>query len=363
MGRRHGRAGVMPPFIIFSLPRSRSFWLSRFLSGDGSNLPCGHDIGAMVESLPDAKEALIGALCGTVETGAAGAWRWLRKNLPEARFVVVRRPIEEVEESLTRCGLQVPRSVLALQSAWLDEISAQYGTVTIEAAWLDRPEACAALFRLCRGIDCSAAWLALNVGANIQLDMAHRVSLLQSRHLAIEGIRAEAQLADLKLRGYSLPFVQMGAERWSDEFERDVLPLAREHFDEANHDSEERRPFGLDCEVLRQTDALGLLQLNVARVDGQVAAYCLWTIGRDPESSTVTTAMQGPWFVRRCPEFRGLKLGTTLFRRSLSDLKSRGVRCVYPHHPTHGRGAELGAFFERIGAVEMQRVYSLWIGD
>ncbi len=353
----------MTPFIIFGLPRSRSFWISRFLSGDGSLKPCGHDIGCVVDNLADAKAALTDTLCGTVETGAAVAWRWLRKNLPEARFIVVRRPIEEVAASLARIGLQVPRSVLDLQSAWLDEISAQYGTVTIEAEWLDRPEACSALFRLCRGTDCSATWLALNVGANIQLGMGRRIALLQSRHLAIEGVKAEAQLADLRLRDSALPFVEMGAERWSDEFEHDVLPLAREHFHEANHDTEEHRPFGLDCDVLRQTDELGLLQLNVARVDGQVAAYCLWTLGHDPESSSVATAMQGPWFARKCPEFRALKLGTTLFHRSLADLKARGVQCVYPHRPTHGRGAALGAFFERIGAVEMQRVYSLWIGD
>lgn len=353
----------MRPFVIFALPRSRTFWLSRFLSGDGALKPCGHDIGSTLNTLADVRAALSAVLAGSVETGAATGWRWLRKNFPEARFVVIRRPVEAVRESLARCGLDVPRSLLDLQAAFLDEISGRCGTTTLNATDLDSAETCSALFQLCRGVAPSAAWLALNVGANIQLDMNRRIAHLQARSVQIDGLKAEAELADRKLRTEALPFVEIKSVPWSEAIEREMLPLAHAHFDEANHDSPEHRPFDLDCLTIRQIQAAGLMQLNAAWVDGEMAAYCTWTLGPDPESRKVLIANQGPWFVRDDPNYRGLKLGTTLFRRSLDDLRARGVKCVYPHHPMFGRGTALGAYFKRLGAIEMQRVYSLWIGD
>lgn len=354
---------VMPPFVVFSLPRSRTFWLSRFLSGDGSVKPCGHDIGAALDTLAEVKNALTGPLAGTVETGSAMGWRWLRKNLPEAQFIIVRRPGSEVAASLEACGLRVPRSVLDLRGAWLDEIAGRPGTVSLDAAELARPDICAWLFRLCRGMDCSPQWLALNVGANIQLNLADRVAMLRSRAVQIEGLKAEAELADRVLRHEPLPFVQFQAEAWSPQIEREGLALAAEHASEVEGDIEPRRPFRLDCSIMRTLQNAGQLQLNTARTDGALAAYCIWTIGSDPESEGLLIANQGPWFAADRPEYRGLALGTTLFRRSLDHLKARGVKCIFPHHRTQGRGAKLGTFFKHIGAKEIQCGYSLWIGD
>lgn len=355
--------GIVAPFLIFGLPRSRTFWTSRFLSGDGAFKPCGHDIGAALDTLAGVFDALTGPLAGSVETGSAMGWRWLRKRFPEAQFVVIRRPIEDVISSLERCGLQVPRAVLDLRSAWLDEIAARPGTVSIDAADLDRADVCAGLFRLCRGMDCSPTWLALNVRANIQLDLGRRIAILQSRAVQIEGLKAEAELADRALRNEPLPFVQMQAEAWSEPFERESALLAAEHFEEVNLGVEPRRPLRLDCAIMRAIEAAGQLQLNTARADGVLAGYCIWTIGPDPESEGLLIANQGPWFAADRPEYRGLNLGTTLFRRSLDDLKARGVKCVFPHHRTQGRGAKLGTFFRRLGAKEIQCGYSLWIGD
>lgn len=353
----------MPPFVIFALPRSRTIWLSRFLSGDGQTKPCGHDIGAMLDSLDAIRDALSGPLAGTVETGSARGWRWLRKTFPEARFIVIRRSIEEVSASLARCGVVVPRSVLDLRSAWLDEIASRPGTVTFDAGSLDQPEICAALYRLCRGIDPSPTWLALNVGANIQLDLSARIAKLLSRAAEIDGLKAEAELADRALRNDPLPFVQIQAEPWSEQIESEGLALAEDHFEEVDYGIEPRRPFRLDCGIMRRIEAAGQLQLNTARVDGRLAGYCMWTVSLDPESAGLLIANQGPWFAADKPEYRGLNLGTTLFRRSLDDLKARGVQCVFPHHRTQGRGAKLGTFFRRMGAKEIQRGYSLWIGD
>ena len=353
-------SGRRPPFVIFALPRSRTFWLSRFLSGDGTVKPCGHDIAIGMDSLSDVKTALTEHLCGTVETGSMMAWRWLRKTLPEARFIVVRRPLDDVAASLERCGLNVPRSVLELRAAWLDEISARHGTITLNAADLDQPEACAALFQQCRGAKCSPLWLACNMGANIQLDLNRRVELLRSRAAQIEGLKAAAEMADRRLRDKYLPFVEYQEEPW-DRIETDAARMGAEHFREVGDGSDPRRPFALDLSIMREMAKSETCPCFTVRADGVLAGYIQWTIQRDPESVGLLIANQGPWFVAPDERYRGM--GTALFTRSIAALKDRGVKCAFPHHRTEGRGARLGSFFQRIGAKEIQRGYSLWIGD
>ena len=51
------------PFIVFSMPRCRSTWLSVFLSRPGAQV--GHDIGVECASADEFK-ARLGALAGTL---------------------------------------------------------------------------------------------------------------------------------------------------------------------------------------------------------------------------------------------------------------------------------------------------------
>src|SRR6185503_11458650 len=78
------------PFVLFSLPRSRSAWLSVLLSRPGALV--GHDIGIGCAQPEDFAQRLRSDLAGTCETGAAFAWRLIRWLVPDARFAVVRRP-------------------------------------------------------------------------------------------------------------------------------------------------------------------------------------------------------------------------------------------------------------------------------
>ncbi len=88
----------MPPFAVFSLPRSRSAWLSRFLTyGEWS---CGHEEIRNLRSIDDIKLWFSQPNTGTVETAGAPWWRTMLKFAPDTKVVVVRRPVEEVFDSL-----------------------------------------------------------------------------------------------------------------------------------------------------------------------------------------------------------------------------------------------------------------------
>ena len=93
-----------PPFVVFAMPRSRSAWLSSFLTyGDWQ---CAHEELRHVRSLADVQSWLSMPRTGTVETAAAPFWRLLRQFRPDARVLVVMRPAAEVVESFLKLDLR-----------------------------------------------------------------------------------------------------------------------------------------------------------------------------------------------------------------------------------------------------------------
>ena len=86
-------------FIILALPRSRTQWLSKFLThGD---ITCHHEWISTRDSLDDI--VTLGSH-GTAETFGAVVWRQLYARIPDAKWVIVKRPIAEVDASLRRQG-------------------------------------------------------------------------------------------------------------------------------------------------------------------------------------------------------------------------------------------------------------------
>lgn len=178
----------MAPFIVFSLPRSRSAWLTVFLSAPSRLV--GHDIGITSGSPGEFIERLRGPLAGTCETGAAFAWPLIKKRLPEARIAVVVRAPAEVCASLARFGFTGIEAEIAERSRQLERISAAAGVVTIQYQHLTDPQACARLHHHCTGRDMDMAWWRHMDGMNVQVDMAKRTALLHRNGPQIAALKA-----------------------------------------------------------------------------------------------------------------------------------------------------------------------------
>jgi hypothetical protein len=110
---------LFPPFIIFALPRSRTAWLAHWLHAPEH--PVGHDIAIECNQTNDFVQSFIFGMRGAVETGAIEGWRQITKVMPHARFLTIRRPLEEVKQSLTKFGL-IADDELAQREVLLDEI-------------------------------------------------------------------------------------------------------------------------------------------------------------------------------------------------------------------------------------------------
>lgn len=341
------------PFIVFSLPRSRSAWIARFLSYGERR--CGHDIATECASLDEFTSRLRGEYAGTAETGAVVGWRSLRRRIPDARIAVVRRPVHEVYQSLSRFGLgyQVLMDELIKRDAMLNELACVPGVKSFSFAELNGIEACRALFEHCLGETFDWEWWEGLAVVNIQVDVPERLRFLEANRDRIEALKREATEE-------GNPSVVIGPESW-DSVWPEIDALFAEHFSEVEGDLSDNRPYRLDEPAMCQMSTTGVLRITTARVDGVLAGYCMWQVMPDVESAGMLIATHGPWFVRK--NYAHLMLGSKLFDASIEGLRSIGVKNAFPHHRLQGRGAKLGAFFRRRGAIETQRTYSLWLGE
>lgn len=188
-----------PPFLVLSLPRSRSAWLSHFLAYDGRRV--GHDLALDCDSIENFLKPFVAGLAGSCETGAVLGWKVLRQRLPMARLALVRRPLAEVLFSLERFGLDFDESDLFLKNELLDLVSSLPGVRSWDFDDLRGELACQQLFEFCLGEPFDRDWWWELHFTNIQVDMKARWAKIQSRQPQMLALRAEIAAASLLLPG------------------------------------------------------------------------------------------------------------------------------------------------------------------
>ena len=139
----------------------------------------------------------------------------------------------------------------------------------------------------------------------------------------------------------------------------EIKRLAGQHFEEVDGGVEPRRRFELDEDVMVAMERAGVIKVLVAREEGKIIGYYTWQIAPDVESKGLLIAQQGAFYV----EPGNPSVAHAMFERSVQELRALGVKCIFPHHRTQGRGEHLGRFFERRGAKKIQETYVMWIGD
>jgi hypothetical protein len=339
------------PFVVLGLPRSRTAWLSRFLAYGGRTV--GHDLAVECGGLDDFLARLAGR-AGTVETGMAQAWPLLLER--GLRLVVVRRSVADVEASLRRWGVNGVTPELEARAAALDDLSGLVGVTTIMYPALADASVCAGLFQDLLGLPFDPGWWSALDGVNIQVDLPAQLERVRANAAAIALFKAEvlASLNPVSPHDGVVIGLEPFGSIWPE-----CVKLGLEHFAEVG-DTDSRRPLDLDRGLLGAASAAGSLRIVTARRGGCLLGYLFWSVGPDPESRGLLQADQGAWYVAPgAPRSTAIRM----YERSIAELRRLGVRLVYPHHRLAGRGAGLGKFFARRGAVPEKQVYSLWIGD
>lgn len=183
------------PFVIFTLPRSRSKWLSQLLSFPPHIV--GHDTVITCDTMSDFTEPILdGTLDGTVETGAGLAWRLIARDIPKIKMAVIFRRKRDVWRSLRKKGVRMDMGELWDRHYFLQEIAAQPGVFSLTYDRLNDFPSLSSLSFHCLGEHLPKdRWTALQ-SVNIQIDMPERLRTLVMRTPALQKLR-ESVLGEL----------------------------------------------------------------------------------------------------------------------------------------------------------------------
>jgi hypothetical protein len=198
------------PYMVFSAGRSRTMWLSAFLTY--GICVCNFEATAKVSSLQEVLTMLSIPGMGAAETLAAPAWPLLLTAEPRLRTVVVRRPIDEILASLVAATekdhleLDLPRlrHLLEYVRRALDKLALQPQTLTVDFHELAQESVCAAIFEHCLPYKHDSGWWEFLSEKNLNPDVRQLATLYQQRQNEILGLGKECRHMMFKLgrQGY-----------------------------------------------------------------------------------------------------------------------------------------------------------------
>jgi hypothetical protein len=347
-------------FVIFALPRSRTAWLSRFLTyGDWL---CGHEELRHARTLDDVKAWFSQPYVGSAETAGAPWWRLLRRYAPDAKVVVIRRPVDDVVESLMNVrGLSFDRAGLH-QSMWrldrkLDQVEARVpGAVSVRYEDLVTERACAAVFEHCLPYAHDLAHWARLTDVNIQCNMPALTRYVQAYQPALAKLAAAAKqqtLRAMSARARVAPsgvtFATLTFDEWLCAAER----LIDDHLVTVGESAGDWRKKNLP--LMRCLHELGAMQIMTAQCNGRMVGYLMTTISPSLKSAGVTSGLSLAFY--GSPDFPGI--GMRIQSAAIEALRARGVDDLYFEAGKRGDGPRLGAMYRRMGAEEYGQVFRL----
>jgi hypothetical protein len=347
-------------FIVFALPRSRTTWLSRYLSYGA--WVCGHDEAVRMRWFDDIGAWLSLDKTGSVETAVAPFWRTVLKLSPGIRVATIRRPVSEVVESTINAGApEAARDALTREMTKLDHKLDQIekripGVLSVKCDDLASERVCAKLFEHCLGLEHDFAWWADMDRQNIQINFPWLIRYVQAHKPQLDKLVATAKCATLRDLALKPPGGKddiVIAEESLAVMVRDAQEMFSRHsFRVGEHpESFNEKNIALG----RRVEAMGKLQVITARCNGRIFGYLMTVIGPSLESVTRVSATHTLFYAGE--EFPGL--GLKMQRVALERLRQRGVSEVFLHDGVRGSGGRNNVIYRRLGAKEFGSLYRL----
>ena len=362
---------MQPPFVIMGLPRCRTAWLARFLSYGGYY--CSHEEVRHMRSPDDVRAWLSQPMTGTSETLAAPYWRLLTKIAPAARVVIVRRPVEEVVESVLRINplgvSPFDRDALTRAVRFLDAKLSQAAkrmpnALSATFADLARESTCAAIFEHCLPFPHDPAWWRAWDSINVQCDfnaLRRYAQAFAPQLMRLSEMAAYEMRADLACNvPQSVDGMTFQEEPFLEWRKSGLLPGQRggpSLFDAHCAAIGESPSFhaGKNWALIEQCADLGNLQIVTARRDGHLFGYLMTILSPSMEEPGRNTAIHSIFYGSPAAPGVGLRLQ----RFALACLRARGVDEVFFRAAMRDSVPKLGALFRRLGAKPDGELYRL----
>lgn len=348
----------IPPFLVLGLPRSRTKWLSTFLTyGDWT---CGHEELCRARTMDDVRSWFAQPFVGSAETAAAPWWRMAVRICPDIRIAVVRRDPAQVVDSLLRLDLGFERAplqrVMAHLNRKLDQIERRCNVLSVAFDDLATEATCARVFEHCLPYRHNSAWWASLSPLNLQMNLAallryYAANAEQLRKLTLTARQQE--IAAMSARCVAdIEGVTLQEERFED-FYRDGKALFAEHLVEVGESPDNYSLKNLP--MMRLLDRVGAMQITTARCNGRMFGYLMAVMCPSLESENVVSAMHTVFYASR--DIPGL--GVRLQRWSVARLLEKGVGEIFLRAGTRGSGPRLGSLYRRLGAEDAGHLYML----
>jgi hypothetical protein len=196
-------------FIVLALPRSRTFWLSQFLTYN--NYYCSHEELRNCRSLQDVKSFLSLNCFGSAETAAAPWWRTIRKLSPETKILSIRRKPEEVISSLCKINLfelgKFPKNqiekLIFRQDLKLSQVEKRVPCFSVPFEELDSEETIKKVFEFCLPFEFDKNHHSRYKDKNLQtstLYLMRQFQAFKTQHIAMINSAKQFELGELKCR-------------------------------------------------------------------------------------------------------------------------------------------------------------------
>ena len=187
------------PFIIYTAGRSRTAWLSRFLTY--GECRCHDEIAIRFRTVEEIRTFFADPRNGSSETAAAPGWRIVEKLAPGINAVVVRRDAESIIRSFARSEVahiasideDRLRRIIAYEERCLEKISRQPNVLTVDFNDLDRATVCREIFEHCLPYKFDFAWWESLKDVNIQSSVVDIFNYYRQHKDEVEGLKRDAK--------------------------------------------------------------------------------------------------------------------------------------------------------------------------
>lgn len=140
-------------------------------------------------------------------------------------------------------------------------------------------------------------------------------------------------------------------------FLKEVRPILPLHWDELALDKDEV-PLDPQYDEYLRRDAAGIVMTIAMRDAGRLVGYFIGFVAPGLHYQTCLTLTLDIFYV--LPEYRGSGGGFVLFKAVEAEARRRGVQRMFVGSKLHKDASWL---FERLGYTEVERYYSVWLGD
>lgn len=137
----------------------------------------------------------------------------------------------------------------------------------------------------------------------------------------------------------------------------ELKPLLPRHYKELALD-QDKVPLSPIWSIYDQRNKEGQLLFVTVREDGKLAGYFIGFVMPSLHYSTCLTCTLDIFYL--VPEVRGKKAGWMLFKKVEELCKQRGVQRMFVGSKLH---KDVSGLFEKLGYTEVERYYSVWLGD